>query len=44
MEIRVRQRPCSGATEIQRADALVRASAAFRKYGVYLSARDLKAA
>ena len=29
---------------IQRADALVRAPAAFRKHGVYLSANDLKAA
>jgi len=29
---------------IQRADALVRAPAAFRKHGVYLSALDLKAA
>lgn len=29
---------------IQRADALVRAPAAFRKHGVYLSAHDLKAA
>ena len=30
--------------KIQRADALVRAPAAFRKHGVYLSARDLEAA
>jgi hypothetical protein len=30
--------------KIQRADALVRAPAAFRKHGVYLSARDLAAA
>jgi hypothetical protein len=30
--------------ETQRADALVWASAAFRKHGVYLSARDLEAA
>lgn len=29
---------------IQRADALVRAPAAFRKHGVYLSAHDLQAA
>ena len=29
---------------IQRADALVRAPAAFRKHGVYLSAADLEAA
>jgi len=29
---------------IQRADALVRAPAAFRKHGVYLSAHDLNAA
>ena len=29
---------------IQRADALVRAPAAFRKHGVYLSAHDLRAA
>ena len=29
---------------IQRADALVRAPAAFRKHGVYLSAHDLSAA
>lgn len=29
---------------IQRADALIRAPAAFRKHGVYLSAHDLKAA
>jgi hypothetical protein len=30
--------------EIQRADALVWAPAAFRKHGVYLSAGDLEAA
>jgi hypothetical protein len=30
--------------EIQRADALIWAPAAFRKHGVYLSARDLEAA
>jgi len=30
--------------EIQRADALVWAPAAFRKHGVYLSVRDLEAA
>ena len=30
--------------QIQRAEALVRAPAAFRKHGVYLSARDLDAA
>jgi hypothetical protein len=29
---------------VQRADALVRAPAAFRKHGVFLSAHDLKAA
>jgi len=44
-EIRVLQRPWFPAgLEIQRADALVRAPAAFRKHGVYLSARDLEAA
>jgi hypothetical protein len=32
------------ALEIQRADALVWAPAAFRKHAVYLSARDLEAA
>ena len=30
--------------KVQRADALVRAPAAFRKHGVYLSAADLEAA
>ena len=44
-EIRVLQRPWFPAElEVQRADALVRAPAAFRKHGVYLSARDLEAA
>jgi hypothetical protein len=44
-QIRVLQRPWFPAElEIQRADALVWASAAFRKHGVYLSARDLEAA
>lgn len=44
-EIRVLQRPWFPAElEIQRADALVWAPAAFRKHGVYLSARDLEAA
>ncbi len=44
-EIRVLQRPWfPGELETQRADALVRAPAAFRKHGVYLSARDLEAA
>ena len=44
-EIRVLQRPWFQAElEIQRADALVWAPAAFRKHGVYLSARDLEAA
>ena len=32
------------ALKVQRADALVRAPAAFRKHGVYLSAADLEAA
>jgi hypothetical protein len=41
----VLQRPWFPAElEVQRADALVWASAAFRKHGVYLSARDLEAA
>lgn len=44
-EIGVLQRPWFPAElEIQRADALVWAPAAFRKHGVYLSARDLEAA
>jgi hypothetical protein len=44
-EIRVLQRPWFPAElEVQRADALVRAPAAFKKHGVYLSARDLEAA
>lgn len=44
-EIRVLQRPWfPGELETQRADALVWAPAAFRKHGVYLSARDLEAA
>jgi hypothetical protein len=44
-EMRVLQQPWFPAElEIQRADALVWAPAAFRKQGVYLSARDLEAA
>ena len=44
-EIRVLQQPWFPAElETQRADALVWAPAAFRKHGVYLSARDLEAA
>ena len=44
-EIRVLQRPWfPGELATQRADALVWAPAAFRKHGVYLSARDLEAA
>lgn len=44
-EMRVLQRPWFPAElRIQRADALVWAPAAFRKHGVYLSARDLEAA
>jgi hypothetical protein len=44
-ESRVLQRPWFPAElRIQRADALVWAPAAFRKHGVYLSARDLDAA
>ena len=44
-EFRVLQQPWFPAElKIQRADALVRAPAAFRKHGVYLSARDLEAA
>jgi hypothetical protein len=43
--MRVLQQPWFPAElEIQRADALVWAPAAFRKHGVYLSARDLEAA
>ena len=44
-QLRVLQRPWFPAElRIQRADALVWAPAAFRKHGVYLSARDLEAA
>ena len=44
-ELRVLQRPWFPAElKVQRADALVRAPAAFRKHGVYLSAADLEAA
>ena len=44
-EMRVLQQPWFPAElEIQRADALVWAPAAFRKHGVYLSATDLEAA
>ena len=44
-DMRVLKRPWFPAElEIQRADALVWAPAAFRKHGVYLSARDLEAA
>jgi hypothetical protein len=44
-ELRVLRRPWFPAElEIQRAEALVWAPAAFRKHGVYLSARDLEAA
>jgi hypothetical protein len=44
-ELRILRRPWFPAElEIQRADALVRAPAAFRKHGVYLSASDLEAA
>jgi hypothetical protein len=44
-ELRVLQRPWFPAElRVQRADALVRAPAAFRKHGVYLSAADLEAA
>lgn len=44
-ELRVLRRPWFPAElEIQRADALVWAPTAFRKHGVYLSARDLEAA
>ena len=42
---RVLQRPWFPAElRVQRAEALVSAPAAFRKHGVYLSARDLEAA
>lgn len=44
-ELRVLRRPWFPAElKVQRADALVRAPAAFRKHGVYLSAADLEAA
>lgn len=44
-ELRVLVRPWFPAElKVQRADALVRAPAAFRKHGVCLSARDLEAA
>jgi hypothetical protein len=44
-ESRVLRRPWFPAElRIQRAEALVWAPAAFRKHGVYLSARDLEAA
>jgi hypothetical protein len=44
-DLRVLRRPWFPAElVVQRADALVLASAAFRKHGVYLSARDLAAA
>ena len=44
-ELRVLQRPWFPAElKVQRADALVRAPAEFRKHGVYLSAADLEAA
>jgi len=44
-ELRILRRPWFPAElKIQRADALVRAPAAFRKHGVYLSASDLEAA
>jgi hypothetical protein len=44
-ESRVLRRPWFPAElRVQRADALVRAPAAFRKHGVYLSAADLEAA
>lgn len=44
-ELRVLRRPWFPAElRVQRADALVRAPAAFRKHGVYLSATDLEAA
>jgi hypothetical protein len=45
VESRVLRRPWLPAElQIQRAEALVWAPAAFRKHGVYLSARDLDAA
>jgi hypothetical protein len=44
-EMRALQRPWFPAElRVQRVDALVRAPAAFRKHGVYLSAADLEAA
>jgi len=44
-DLRVLRRPWFPAElKVQRADALVRAPAAFRKHGVYLSAVDLEAA
>jgi hypothetical protein len=44
-ELRVLRRPWFPAQlKVQRAEALVRAPAAFRKHGVYLSAADLEAA
>jgi hypothetical protein len=44
-ELRVLRQPWFPAElKVQRADALVRAPAAFRKHGVYLSAADLEAA
>jgi hypothetical protein len=44
-ELRVLRRPWFPAElKVQRAEALVWAPAAFRKHGVYLSARDLEAA
>jgi hypothetical protein len=44
-ELRILRRPWFPAElRVQRFDALVRAPAAFRKHGVYLSARDLEAA
>lgn len=44
-ELRVLRRPWFPAElRIQRAEALVWAPAAFRKHGIYLSARDLEAA
>ena len=43
-ELRVLRRPWFPAElKVQRAEALVRAPAAFRKHGVYLSAADLEA-
>jgi hypothetical protein len=44
-ELRVLDRPWfPSQLQVQRADALVHAPAAFRKHGVYLSAADLEAA